>query len=67
MNKIDEIIEIVKKGDKEEKEEVNKFANEFREIANLLDELVEEGKTREDLEVILGKIIVRMITLGVKF
>lgn len=43
----------------EDKEKIHKMAETFREIADLYDELIEKGKTEEEMENILAKIYIK--------
>ena len=43
----------------EDKEKVHKLAETFREIADLFDECIEEGKTEEEIETILAKVVIK--------
>lgn len=49
--------------DKEDKEKVHKLAETFREIADLFDECIEEGKTEEEIETILAKVVIKYTKL----
>ncbi len=44
---------------KEDKEKIHKLAETFREIADLFDECIEEGKTEEEIETILAKVVIK--------
>lgn len=47
----------------EDKERVHKIAETFREIADLFDECIEEGKTEEEIETILAKVVIKYTKL----
>ena len=44
---------------KEDKEKIHKLAETFREIGDLFDECIEEGKTEEEIETILAKVVIK--------
>lgn len=51
--------DIIEAEDKEDKEKIHKLAETFREMADLFDECIEEGKTEEEIETILAKVIIK--------
>lgn len=51
--------DIIESEDKEDKEKVHKLAETYREIADLFDECIEEGKTEEEIETILAKVVIK--------
>lgn len=51
--------DIIEAEDKEDKEKIHKLAETFREIADLFDECIEEGKTEEEIETILAKVVIK--------
>ena len=51
--------DIIEAEDKEDKEKVHKLAETFREIADLFDECIEDGKTEEEIETILAKVVIK--------
>ena len=55
--------DIIEAEDKEDKEKVHKLAETFREIADLFDECIEDGKTEEEIETILAKVVIKYTKL----
>ena len=55
--------DMIEAEDKEDKEKIHKLAETFREIADLFDECIEDGKTEEEIETILAKVVIKYTKL----
>lgn len=63
MDKIEDMIKALNEADEEDRKKVKDISNALREMADSLDELVAEGKTAEEIETIVGKIIIKFVKI----
>ena len=63
MKDLDELIAKIDEADEKDIQEIHELSNNFRKLADLFDQLVKEGISVEEIEEILGKIIVIAIKL----
>ena len=63
MKDLDDFIAKLDEADEEDRQEIREHSNNLRKLANLLDEIIKEGISAEEIEEIMGKIIVIVIKL----
>lgn len=63
MDKIEDLIKELDKADEEDRKKVKGISKTLREFADSLDELVAEGKTPEEIEEIMGKLVIKFVKL----
>lgn len=63
MDKIEDMIKDLNNIDEEEREKLHYYSRTLREIADHIDELAVEGKTPEEIEEIIGKLIIKIIKI----
>lgn len=63
MKNLDDLIASLERRDEEEIKEVHEASNNLRELADLFDQLVKEEISREEIERIIGKMIILVIKL----
>ena len=63
MDKIEDMIKALDEADEEDRKKLKGVSNTLREFADSLDELVAEGKTPEEIEEIMGKLVIKFVKL----
>ena len=63
MKDLDDFIAKLDEADEEDRQEIRELSNNLRKLADLFDEIIKEGISAEEIEEIMGKIIVIVIKL----
>ena len=64
MYNLEKLIASLDKANEKDKQEIHELANDFRELGDLFDEIVKEGISAEEIETIIGKIIVKFMKIN---
>lgn len=65
MNTLNDLIASLDKANEKDIKEIHEFSNNLRKLADLFDLLVKEETTAEEIEEIMGKIIVIALKLNI--
>ena len=63
MRCLDDLIASLDQANEKDIKEIHELANDFRELGDLFDEVVKEGISAEEIETIIGKIIVKFMKI----